>query len=301
MSYLLKTPILLLIFNRPDKTKKVFEKIRKVKPPRLYIAADGARESIIGEEFKVKKVRKQILNNIDWECRVETLFRKKNLGCKLAVSQAVTWFFKNEKQGIILEDDCLPSLSFFWFCETLLNKYKYVKEVKHISGANALGKIDILESYYFSAYPGIWGWATWADRWNNYDVNLKKYKGKSSLNIFKKKYKIDARFWEIIFFKVKEGLISTWDYQWFFSMWSNNGVSITPKYNLVSNIGFGEEATFTKNSNSELSKISVSALNKIIHPSNISINFKEDFVLKSKYFLKVGILKKIIKKFLYSK
>ena len=112
----IKTAILFLVFNRPDTTTKVFQMIRQAKPPRLYIAADGPRKNKEGEEEKIAKVR-AIVNNIDWPCEVKTLFRDKNLGCKKAISEAITWFFKNEDQGIILEDDCLPHLDFFSYCE----------------------------------------------------------------------------------------------------------------------------------------------------------------------------------------
>ena len=120
----LNTAVLFLVFNRLDTTKQVFEAIRQAKPPRLYIAADGVREAKDGEDEKVKAVRDYITSNIDWECEVKTLFREQNFGCKMAVSGAIDWFFQNEEMGIILEDDCLPSQSFFWFCQDLLEKYK---------------------------------------------------------------------------------------------------------------------------------------------------------------------------------
>ena len=119
---LLKTPVLFLVFNRPDTTKKVFEKIRLAKPRKLYVVSDGSREGNIRDREKIKIVR-EIVTRIDWQCKLKTLFRDENLGCKKGVSQAISWFFENEEQGIILEDDCLPSQSFFWFCEELLEKY----------------------------------------------------------------------------------------------------------------------------------------------------------------------------------
>ena len=148
--YPLKTAVLFLIFNRLDTTKQVFEEIRKAKPPRLYIAADGPRENKEGEKEKVGAVRKYVLENIDWNCEVKTLFRDKNLGCGKAVSQAITWFFENEEMGIILEDDCLPSQSFFWFCEKLLKKYNKEKRIMLITGTSYLfNEIERKEDYFF--------------------------------------------------------------------------------------------------------------------------------------------------------
>ena len=169
----MKTPVLFLVFNRPDTTKQVFEAIRQAQPPRLYIASDGHRSDREGEWEKVKTVRDYVVNNIDWDCEVKTLFREKNLGCRIAVSTAISWFFENEEQGIILEDDCFPDQSFFPFCEELLWKYQDDKRIMMITGTNSLGTWKSeLQSYHFSIYGSIWGWATWKRAWNLY---FKKY------------------------------------------------------------------------------------------------------------------------------
>ena len=143
------TPILFVIFNRLDTTFKVFEKIREIKPKKLYIAADGPRKQIEGENEKCAKVR-SIETLVDWDCEVKTLFQSENLSCGPAVSTAISWFFNNEEQGIILEDDCLPNTSFFHFCEEMLNYYKENETIMHIGGTNfqdgrMYGKAD----YYF--------------------------------------------------------------------------------------------------------------------------------------------------------
>ena len=245
----LETAVLFLVFNRLDTTKQVFEAIRKAKPPRLYIAADGPRETKEGEKEKVEKVRQYVLENIDWNCEVKTLFRKKNLGCKIAVSSAITWFFENEEQGIILEDDCLPSQSFFWYCEELLNKYKDDMRIWHISGNNFhFGwQRDKDYSYYFGGiYGSIWGWATWRSRWKYYDVEMKDYnelKTKKYLeNCYDGSIAVKHRIRE--FESIKNGL-DTWDFQWVYCRWKNNGLTIIPNINLVKNLGFGKEATYS--------------------------------------------------------
>jgi len=262
--HVLNTAVLFLVFNRLDTTKQVFEAIRHAKPPRLYVAADGARANKEGEVDKTQVVRDYIMQNIDWKCEVKTLFREENLGCKYAVSGAITWFFDNEEQGIILEDDCLPSQSFFWYCEELLEMYKDDLRVWHISGDNFQNGIARGEgAYYFSQFNHVWGWASWGNRWEKYDVEMKSYKDFLENKIIKKLFltKKEQRYWTNIFMNVSKGKIDTWDYQWTYTIWCNSGLSILPNKNLISNIGFGPDAVHTKDLESKQSKIARSDLN----------------------------------------
>lgn len=291
----LKTPVLFLVFNRLETTIQVFEVIREVKPPRLYISADGPREYMQGESEKVQSVRDFIIQSIDWECEVRTLFNNQNLGCKYAVSNAITWFFENEEQGIILEDDCLPSHSFFWFCEELLTKYKDDLRVWHVSGTNLLIKAGHkFSDYYFSKFNLIWGWASWANRWKNYDVEIDSIQ---NINFIEETFnnKESITYWRKIFEDVKKKKIDTWDYQYTFSMWDNGGLAIIPSVNLISNIGFGKEATHTKQV-SELSEIP----REEISLKNINLevvqNIKLDDYVFNKYFLKKSLVRRILDK-----
>jgi len=292
----LQTAVLFVLFNRPHTTAKVFEAIRKAKPPRLYVACDGPRADRKADAQKVKRVR-EIITSIDWPCEVKTLFHERNLGCKYAVSGAITWFFKHEEQGIILEDDCLPSQSFFWFCEELLLRYKTNRKVWHISGATVNKNINSHESYHFSAYPGIWGWASWANRWDPCDVELESI----SLDAFKnaiKQYTLCKHYWYSLFQRVKRTEIDTWDYQWIFKMWVNGGLCITPNRNLVSNIGFGNDATHTKDDGSSLACMPHEDIDVVEHPLIIAVNHKNDSVLKKKYFSNKNLVQKLIGKLL---
>ncbi len=167
-------PILLLAFNRPNQTRRVFDAIKAIQPTKFYFAADGPREGRAEEAILCQTVRTSILENIDWDCEVKTLFRDKNLGCKYAVSSAISWFFENEPEGIILEDDCLPDASFFPFCAELLEKYRHDDRIMMISGDNyQKDKLRTDYSYYFTRYNQIWGWASWRRVWNLYDVEMK--------------------------------------------------------------------------------------------------------------------------------
>lgn len=169
--YKIKSPVLFLVFNRPESTKRVFEQIRKGKPDQLFIAADGPRKDKVYEQELCRQTREILL--IDWDCDLKTLYREENLGCGKAVFSAIDWFFSHVSQGIILEDDCLPQADFFRFCDETLDKYVDNDQILEISGTNLQGGTVIGDgSYYFSRYGGIWGWATWSRAWNKYDFNM---------------------------------------------------------------------------------------------------------------------------------
>ena len=272
------TPILFLIFNRPEVTYKVFQEIKNQKPKFLFIAADGPRNKVDADIRKCKETREIVLEGIDWDCEVKTLFRKKNLGCGKAVSSAINWFFENVEQGIILEDDCLPNPSFFNFCEELLHKYKDEEQIYTISGDNFQNGISRGDgSYYFSHYGFVWGWATWRRAWKNYDYNLKNLENFKKNNLINRvdKRKNFKTYWYNIFEKVSQNKIDTWDYQWLFTIWYKNGIAAVPNVNLITNIGFGEDATHTTKY-SPLSNIPNEFIKLIKHPHNIKVNRKAD-------------------------
>ncbi|MDR0408153.1 MAG: hypothetical protein LBH45_04510 [Campylobacteraceae bacterium] len=291
-----KTPILLLVFNRLDTTIKVFNEIKKIQPKKFYIACDGPRENKKNELSKVKEVREYILKNIDWDCEIKTLFRDENLGCKYSISDAITWFFNNEEQGIILEDDCLPNKSFFAFCEKMLEKYKNNLKIGHIGGSNFQKNIKRGDAdYYFSAYSHVWGWASWANRWIKYNVELDNIDNDKFLyKYFKNKNAI--KYWSHIFKAMKDKKIDTWDYQWTFTLWNNNQISIIPNKNLISNIGFGDGATHTKFKHDPFANMPTFELTIKKHPLTIQRDdVADNFTFKKCYTLSIWI--KIIKKF----
>ena len=265
----LQTAVLFLVFNRPDTTAQVFEAIRQAKPPRLYVAADGPRQGRAGEADLVAKVR-EIATAVNWHCEVKTLFREENLGCKYAVSGAITWFFEQEEQGIILEDDCLPSQSFFWFCEKLLELYKDDMRVGQISGFNLLGTfISGKDSYHFSNFGSIWGWASWRRAWIYYDLNMstfplveKRESLKASI-IKNSEYKKRMKDFKATF----DGKIDTWDFQWIYARLVNRFLIVIPKISLVQNIGFGDGATHTVDVKNKLSLVKKANIDfPLIHP-----------------------------------
>ena len=286
--------VLLLVFNRPKKTEQVFEAIREVKPSKLYVAADGPRTNVSAEDGHCAKVR-EICNKVDWPCEVTRLYRERNLGCRVAVSDAISWFFNAEEEGIILEDDCVPSSSFFSFCQDLLERYKHDERIMHISGLNWQdGKWRGEGDYYFSKYPGIWGWATWRDRWDKYDLELTDFYDfikarrieKITENWKEQQYHLNG------FIDCISKTVDTWDIQWKYSVFNDSGICIFPNVNLITNIGFGTGATHTVDEGNwrsmrERFDFQSSVLR---HPSEVIIDKAADEYMANRIFTPPGTI-----------
>jgi hypothetical protein len=268
VSYRTKSAVLFVIFNRPETTAKVFEQIKIAQPARLYIVADGPRADVEGDSENCKQTR-AITAHIDWECDVKRLERTENLGCREGVSAAIDWFFSFEEEGIILEDDCLPASSFFRFCDTMLDKYRNDTRVRHITGCNLQqGKKWGAASYYFSNRTHVWGWASWRRVWKDYDKNLTRFKSEEvrehMLNVYPDAMMADH--WTSIFNRVKAGEINSWAYPLDFVNFFNNGLTVIPNQNLISNIGFGQGATQTVNSNNTSANVPLKEIGEISAP-----------------------------------
>lgn len=267
----IKTPIAFIIFNRPDTTARVFAAIAKAKPSKLLVVADGPRKDRVGEAEKCAATR-AIIDQVDWPCEVLTNYSDVNLGCKNRVSSGLNWVFEQVPEAIVLEDDCLPDPSFFRFCEEMLEKYRDDERIAMISGDNfQFGNKRGDASYYFSRYNHIWGWASWRRAWKSYDVSMKlwpQFRDDKCLdNLFANK--TIKTYWHTAFEATHSGEIDTWDYQWVFASWANNMISIMPNVNLISNIGFGANATHTQGS-SIYADMSVQPISfPLVHPNLI--------------------------------
>ena len=274
----LNSAVLFLVFTRPDTTRRVFEVIRQAKPPRLYVAADGPRPNRPGEAERCAEVRR-IATSVDWSCEVKTLFREANLGCKMAVSGGINWFFEHEVEGVILEDDCLPHPDFFSFCDELLEHYADDECVAVITGNNFQGgQKRGNASYYFSKFNHCWGWATWRRSWQHYQGDIPFWPEWRSSDAWYRLVpdNIERRYWNRIFERVRANQIDSWAYPWTASVWFKGGLTATPNVNLVSNIGFGPDSTHTVSADSLLAGMATDTLGNIAHPRLVLQDFAAD-------------------------
>jgi hypothetical protein len=243
----LGTPVAFIIFKRHATTQKVFERIRQVRPPKLFVIADGARQDRHGEEQECLKTR-SIIDQVDWDCEVLKNYSDVNLGCAARVSSGLDWLFEHVERAIILEDDCLPDLSFFRFCEELLERYKYDTRIFSISGQNVqLGQRRGDYSYYFSHYQHCWGWATWKRAWQYFDFDLANWEYIKNSDFLESILKdpVAVRRWKKEIDDTLSGKINTWDTRWMLSCWLQSSLCILSNTNLISNIGFGNSSTNT--------------------------------------------------------
>lgn len=267
-------PVLFLTFNRPDFTDMVFEAIAEVKPKYLYIAADGPRLDKPDDIELCAKTR-SVIERVNWDCEVKTLLRDKNLGCKSAVSEAISWFFENVSEGVILEDDCLPDKSFFLFCAELLEKYRFDDRVMSISGSNLLpeGWKKNIQSYHW-AHGGIWGWATWKRAWELYDIEMKRWPEQETKD--KIKTQLGTADWYNSYYGMFESSfnksLNTWDIQWFYSTLINKGMAINAAVNLVKNIGYGS-GTHTHSADDAITNLPLNTMSfPLKHPEKMILD-----------------------------
>ncbi len=272
-------PVLFLVFNRPDTTARVFEAIRQARPPRLYVAADGPRPDRAGEAERCAEVRR-IATAVDWPCEVRTLFRDANLGCRRAVSGAITWFFEHEPEGIILEDDCLPHPDFFRFCGELLGRYRDDGRIAVITGDNFQNEMDGYGySYYYSIFNHCWGWASWRRAWQHYDAELATFEPTHTAPVLRRMVADPAfsDYWLKRFEQVRAGAIDSWAYIWTYSCWMRQGWTCTPRANLVTNIGFGVDATHTTKGDSAVASLPMRGLAfPLDHPPEVVVDKRFD-------------------------
>lgn len=300
----LYTPVLFIIFNRPETTFRVFKEIQRAKPKKLYIFADGPRTECKSDFIKCQETR-DITKQVNWDCNLKTKFMEQNLGCGPGPVTAISWIFEKENRAIILEDDCLPAQCFFVYCQQLLELYKNDTRIWVISGNNYNEERQVKGySYFFSRYGHSWGWATWKRCWKHFDHQMKKWP------IFKKDDKIYDAFpskKEANFFsknvdriyKDKSSFSHIWDFQFAFTVFSNGGLSIVPKYNLVKNIGYVGTHSNKKAPYHDRKVHNDYKIEK--HPEFIlPTRYYDDYHFK-KHWLKIGkasLLKKIVRKFI---
>jgi hypothetical protein len=288
------TPVVFLIFRRPDLTAQVFEAIRQAQPKMLLVVADGPRNEA---EATLCQQARAVTEQVDWDCEVLRDYSEVNLGCRDRVASGITWAFEQVEEAIILEDDCLPSPSFFLFCQELLEKYRYDTRIMHIAGANFVSdSFAISDSYYFSQYASIWGWATWSRAWKYYNSTIENWLTQRDSgildNIYSHASEVQDR--EKIIGDVCAGKIDSWAYQWDLACRLQHSLSVIPAKNLISNIGFREDASRTKSKSDIRANLLTSDLLKIYHPPFIVENKIIDKFRYENHFKtrqKIGLLR----------
>lgn len=242
----LQTPVIMLVFNRPSLTEQVFARIAAARPPQLLVVADGPRSDREGEQALCESVRR-IATAVTWPCEVLTNFSEVNLGCRRRVVSGLNWAFSLVEEAIILEDDIIPEPSFFRFCAEMLARYRGDRRVAMVTGFNhSADRAQTSHSYFFSEMTHIWGWATWRDAWAQYDERLSLWPSVRQEGLLAEVFQERSaqRYWTMIFDRMHAGTgPNTWDYQWMFTNLCQRALAITPRHNLVRNIGFGADAT----------------------------------------------------------
>jgi hypothetical protein len=266
----LQTPVLLILFNRPELTARVFSEIAAQRPATLFVAGDGPRNA--ADVDRCQEARR-VIERVDWPCDVRTNFAVRNLGAGLGPATALDWVFSQVDEAIILEDDCVPAPSFFAFAEALLQRYRHDPRVMEIGGGNyQFGRRHTPYSYYFSHYAHTNGWATWRRAWDRFDLQIARWPEYRATRL------VDAvcdnpaerRYWTYIFDRIAAGhFTSSWDYQWMLACWAHGGLVAVPEVNLVSNHGYGPDATHTRSS-SILAAMPTGELGEIRHPPDVT-------------------------------
>ncbi len=295
-----KVNVLFLGFNRPALTYKVLQSIAEYAPEHLYVALDGARPGSLSDAEGSAAIKEMIEK---WSAAnpavtIHRLYRESNLGCGIAVSQAITWFFEQEEMGIILEDDCLPNKSFFGFCEELLHRYRNEEKIMHIGGSNYLyGHVPVDTSYYFSRLPQIWGWATWKRAWDLYDFRMSAFDQLLTNPVFQRYFKFERDIYTL----TKEGRLDTWDVQWVYTIYTHGGLSIVSTGNLVTNAGFDDNKGVHLIKKPKWYNDQTVEITTMRHPDRLEPNTAaDDYVTRRKHRIGIqGKLKKLIKKLLF--
>ena len=267
-----KVPILLVLYNKIEDTHNLFQVIKQIKPSKLYVAGDGA---LHGDRLDyVHCIRTRSVIMPEWNCEKKEFFKEEHLGKSQMIFQAISWFFSHEPEGIVLFDDTIPNLDFFYYCEELLEKYRDRKDILHISGSNLRRKNEKKDhSYYFSAYPLLWGFATWSDRWQGFDLQMSALEGENFNKMISKYVSspMEKMYWLRRYNVLRKHNLDIWEYQYIYYLWYKGGLSITPYNNLVTNVGL-------KNKKRKIRKLmrQTQEIRPIEHPIEVTQNIGAD-------------------------
>ncbi len=293
-----QTPVVLIIYDRPDTTREVFARVAQACPRNLLVIADGPRSERPGDAERCTAAR-TVVADIRWDCDVMRNYADVNLGCKQRIATGLDWAFSLVDEAIILEDDCVPSKSFFGFCEELLERYRDDKRVMHISGDNFLAnQSDQMFDYHFSRYPHVWGWATWRRAWRYYDVTMRRWTDVPDKDWVVQAFHLfgERVFWRRAWDSVTTGLIDTWDYQWAFACLAQSGLCVVPSRNLVTNIGFLGDSTHTRHANPRLAVPASELEFPLKHPEVMIRDVAADNLVADLFFTHAGRARRLLQR-----
>lgn len=280
-------PVLLTLFNRPNKVRAVIDNLRNIKPKTIFLSADGPRDGIQADAEKCRLARQE-LDKIDWECDIKIRLLDENIGCDPAVASAIEWFFEHVKYGIVLEDDCLVSDQFFTFCGDLLARYMDDERIMQISSLSPYGGRNYPYDYHFSrAFRCGGGWATWRRAWRYFTSNMQRYSDEESRGILKAYYPNHAECLLIYkkLLEFKDGHFDNWDFQWNMACYAQNGLCVVPERNMMMNIGFDEDSTHTQQIDPMFENLQIQQVEfPLRHPSFLYVDSRPETLLRSRIY-----------------
>ncbi len=293
-------PVALIIFRRPDATRRVFEAVRRAEPSQLFVIADGPREGHPDDAEQCKATR-AVVEDVDWDCEVHRNYSASNLGCGRRPASGISWVFKHVDRAIILEDDCLPAASFFPFCKQVLDRYADVPQVMHVNGNTyGLDQSDWHEySYSFGSYPQVWGWATWKRSWNEFDWTMEGWPAfrdagmLDSLDGGAAYASVREKKWDRVYGGKDRDV---WDYQWHFAVMRNNGLCVVPRKNMITNVGFGTRATHTVSEESEKASLNRHDIDLPITPPPFLVSDQRINRIYRKKMLRPSLYRRVTRK-----
>jgi hypothetical protein len=276
-------PVVLFVFARPDTTEQLVEIVKRAEPSKVLVVGDGPRDGSPDDAARCEAVR-ELIAAAAWDCELLTAYAERNLGLKRRIETGLDWAFGLVDEAIVLEDDCMPHPSFFDFCSELLERYRDEPRVMSVSGNNFGHGADVDASYFFSRYPLIWGWATWARAWKLDEPELVDWPALMRSGWLDELFPGDDRavqYWTYIFDNVYRKR-HTWDFGWTLASWRAGGLTATPRVNLVTNVGFREDATNTHpDIGTQFSNVPAVAIDMPLrHPAWIERNAEADAALE---------------------
>jgi len=235
--------ILLVFFNRPGTFEKVFRAVKEARPSRLFLYQDGPRGA---KDMPGIEACRRIAEDIDWECDVKHLYQERNYGCDPSGYISQKWAFSMADKCIVLEDDSVPTQSFFPFCKEMLDRYEHDERVWMVAGFNSDEQTkDVAGDYFFTSVFSIWGWASWKRVIDTWDADYRFMDDPQTLRQLRQL--IAQRQLRPDFLKMcadhKASGKAYYETIFWPSMLLNSGLAIMPTRNQINNIGAIEDST----------------------------------------------------------